>query len=146
MRKNAPPCPLGYGGDVLCSSGSDQRALADACHGLHLLVTLAIVQKFNCMLQLTLGVLLRPTLPEVGILSGNRFAGLGALHDHAPLVFRKGQHDGQNQISRQSVLYKSHVQDVHPDSSVKKLPFEMHFSIFVGSDKLTFVSANCIQK
>ena len=29
---------------------SDQRALADACHGFHLLVALAAVQKFHGML------------------------------------------------------------------------------------------------
>ena len=53
MRKNAPPCPLGYGGDVLCSSGPDQCALADPGHGLHPSVALAAFQKLNCMMQLT---------------------------------------------------------------------------------------------
>ena len=42
-----------YGGDFLCSSGSDQCAFADPGHGFHLFVALAVVQKIHGMLQLT---------------------------------------------------------------------------------------------
>ena len=73
------------------------------------------------MVQLSRGELFRPTLTKIGILAGDSFPGLGAFHDHASLVFRKSQHDGQNQISRQHVLYKSHVQDVYLNTPVKKL-------------------------
>ena len=73
------------------------------------------------MMQLTSCVLLRPALPEVGILSGYSFSCLSALHDHATFVLRKGQHHCQNQISRQRVLHQPHIQDVHPNTPVKKL-------------------------
>ena len=119
---DVPPYLIGYGGTFLCVlSISDQRALTDAGHGFNLLVALTAVQKLNCMLQLTLRVLLRSALPEVGILAGNGFSGLGALHNHAPLILRKGEHHRQNQIPGEGVLDESHVQDVHPYTSVKKL-------------------------
>ena len=92
------------------------------------------------MLQLTLGVLLRTALTEVGILSGHSLAGLGALHNHASLVFRKGQHDGQNQISRQRVLYKSHVQDVYPNTPVKSSLTEETPSIAVRAKRSSLVT------
>ena len=44
------------------------------------LISLSAVQARNSVLQLGNGVLLRPALAEVGILSGNRLAGKGVLH------------------------------------------------------------------
>lgn len=73
------------------------------------------------MLQLTLCVFLRSALPEVGIKPCNRLTGLGTLNDHAPFVFCKGQHDSQDQIASEGILYQPHIQDVHPHTPVEKL-------------------------
>ena len=121
MHNQHPPMPFVIGKNYSCSSGSDQRTLADACHGLHLLVALATVQKFYGMLYLSCGVLLRSALTEVRILPGNCFAGLGALHNHTSLILCKGQHDRENQIAGEGILHKPHVQDVYPNPPVKKL-------------------------
>ena len=71
-----PPCP-------------HKRTLTDPRHGFHLTVAFSAVQKLYGVLQLGGGELFGSALPEVGILPGNGFAGLGALHYHTPLIFRE---------------------------------------------------------
>ena len=68
-----------------------------------------LFQKLHGMLDLNSCELLRPAFPEVGILSGHSLSCLGALHDHASFVFRKGQHDGEDQIPGQGVFHQTHV-------------------------------------
>ena len=98
-------CYRHIAGGFLYSSKSDQCALTDAGHRLHLLIAVAVIQKIYSMLQLGGGKFLRPTLTEVWILSGNRLACLGAFYNHTPFVFCEGQHNGENQIARQSILH-----------------------------------------
>lgn len=97
----------------------NQRTLTDPRHGLDLAVGLAAAQKLQSVLHLGLGVLPWSTLPVVGILSGDSFTCLRALHNHAPLVLSKGQHDRQNEVAGQGILDQAHVQDVNPNAPLK---------------------------
>lgn len=54
-------------------------------------------------------------------MAGNHLPGLGAFHDHSPLVFRKGKHDGENEIAREGVFDQPHVEDVDADATVKEV-------------------------
>ena len=60
-------CSRHIAGGFLCSSGSDQRTLADSGQGLYLLVALAAVQQFHSVIQLGLGELLWSALPVVWV-------------------------------------------------------------------------------
>ena len=123
MKSDPHHIQFGYDGDylypLLCS---DQRTLAEPGHGLYLSVRLAGVQKLKCMMQLRLTEFSRSALPKVGIMSGHCFSCLSALHDHASLILGEGQHDRQNQIPGERVLDQAHIQDMHPNTPVKKLP------------------------
>ena len=105
--------------DSLFSFHSNQRTLTNPRHCRNLPVCLPLFQKGKRKLNLFRRELLRSAVFEVGILSCGGLAGLGALYDHAPFVFGKGQHDGQNQVAGQGVLDQAHVQDVDPNAPLK---------------------------
>ena len=113
---------LSGGVGFLCPLSPNQRTLTDACHSLHLAVGFTGVQKLNCMMQLSGGVLPGSALTVVGILSGNSFARLGTFHDHASFVLCEGQHDRQDEVTSEGVLNEAHVQDMYPNALLKKLP------------------------
>ena len=85
-------------------SSPNQRTLTNPCHRCNLPVCLPLFQKGKRKLNLLRGEFLRSAVFEVGILSCGGLAGLGALYDHTPFVFGKGQHHGQNQVAGQGVL------------------------------------------
>ena len=105
-----------------CSFSSNQRTLTNPRHCCNLPVCLPLFQKGQRKPDLLRRELLRSAVFEVGILSCGGLAGLGALYDHAPFVFGKGQHHGQNQVAGQGVLNQSHIQDVDSDPTLEQLP------------------------
>ena len=76
--------------------GPYQCTLADTCHGCDLAISFSLLQQGQGQLKLLWGKLFWTSFPEIGILARNRFPSLGALHDHTPLIFCKGQHHCQN--------------------------------------------------
>ena len=85
-------------------------------------------------MDLLKGELLRSAVFEAGILSCGGLAGLGALYDHAPFVFGKGQHHGQNQVAGQGVLNQSHIQNVNPNATLEQLPDSLN-ALYGGAGK-----------
>lgn len=112
----------------------NQRTLTNPRHGGNLPVCLPLFQKGKRKLNLLRLELLWSAVFEVGILSCGGLAGLGALHDHAPFVFGKGQHHGQNQVAGQGVLDQAHIQDVDSDPTLKQLPDSLN-TLYGGAGK-----------
>lgn len=95
------------------------RTLTYPCHPFNFPIRLSIFQQPQCQLNLLLCELLGSAVLKVGILTSCHFAGLGALCNHTPFVFRKGKHNCEDEIAGEGVFYKAHVQDVYFNASVE---------------------------